>query len=397
MEKKKGFVEKFLSLNGYVDTGLSDFEVDQVFSIISRQEELELPMLYDGFNWEWTFCSLSRQANARFPIVDRLLKSWEHLGKIQRKSGGFAWPNDKGFVVCLTHDVDVITRYPWKERFRAVTNCYSLSTVRKLRFAAASVYYLLKKLIENKADLDLSIWLEVEQKYGFNSTFFFLADLQHISQPDFRDCFYRYSDKVVYKDMMEELGKVISDVNSLGWDIGIHGSIGSHLDSDKLKKQIRCLECYCAEKVISGRQHYLCFDSERSPVKLSEAGIEYDSSLGSNIDYGYRAGTGRPFPMWDFNLEKSSNLFQVPLVIQDNAILTRSNYKIDVVLNICREIFEEAKANRSVVTILWHNNYDESSINFKAYSAILSLIDELNGWGCSVRQLGDHCAMSIQE
>ena len=92
--------------------------------------------------------------------------------------------------------------------------------------------------------------------------------------------------------------------------------------------------------------HWLCFDPA-SPRLLEEAGFRYDSTFGYNDAVGYRAGTAqlfRPFGV--------TNLLELPLHIQDTALLSKSS-KTDA-WRLCDAILKNSAKHGGVLTLLWH-------------------------------------------
>ena len=147
------------------------------------------------------------------------------------------------------------------------------------------------------------------------------------------------------------------------------------------------LEKTISSKINTNRFHYLNFDIEKSVKKLTDADFLIDCSLGSNVDNGYRCGTGLPYKIYNKNYKE---LFSIPLIIQDNQLLSKFNYDKEKILDEVKRVFLIASKNHSCVTLLWHPNYKEDSFEFDIYKSILELANKMNAWGCSAFDLVSH-------
>ncbi len=140
-------------------------------------------------------------------------------------------------------------------------------------------------------------WVEAEQRLGFRSSFFFFPT--RIRERHIIDNVYRWDDRTTYREETCSVREIARDLHQRGWDIGLHGSYLSPLSYEMLAEQKEDVEKAIGESVIASRQHNLHFDSAKTPAFLEKAGLQVDSTLGSNRDIGFRAGTSYPFRMWD--------------------------------------------------------------------------------------------------
>ena len=312
--------------------------------------------LNEGWNWEWPLLSDDESCNYRYPQIDELIneKDTDFKQKVN-------WPKDKSFALCLTHDVDYISVYPWKERLRGLVYSKKSNVNDFLTLFFASIKNILLYLLNfyKNTSYPLDKYIFIEESLDFKSTFFFVIDYKIRRKSHPKDCFYSFEDNIKYDKKSIKLKEAINLISEKGWEVGLHGSIFSQ-EQDMLLKEKIFLEKKISSKVNTNRFHYLNFNIEKSIKKLIEADFLIDCSLGSNVDNGYRCGTGLPYKIYN---SETKDLFSVPLVIQDNQILSIFNYDKDKILEEVKKIFLTASKNHSCVTLLWHPNFKEDSVD----------------------------------
>ena len=176
---------------------------------------------------------------------------------------------------------------------------------------------------------NFSEFMEIEEKYGVKSTFFFRTQ-------------YENGD---YRDYHDDIKKLIKE----GWEIGLHTDPSSVKDIEKIRKEKNNLEKLTGSKIFGNRVHYLSND-EQLPKKLSELNFIYDSSMRkiknniSNEDFGYRI---------------IDDIIEFPVTVMDAYLFTYMNISeeqiipiIEKTLNSCRQ----QDSDFNLMTILWHDN-----------------------------------------
>ena len=217
--------------------------------------------------------------------------------------------------IFLSHDVDWGYEGPSKDHILQ----------RKDRFD--------KKLFEitpiNKLYRNFSEFMEIEERFGIKSTFFFRTQYEN---SDYRD----------YHDDIKE-------ISQNGWEIGLHTDPSSISKIEKIEEEKNSLERITSSKIFGNRVHYLSNDPEL-PKKLSELGFIYDSSnkkiknLVSSEDMGY---------------QKINNIIEFPVTLMDAYLFSHMNISeeriistIEKTLNSCRRL----DSDFNIMTILWHDN-----------------------------------------
>jgi peptidoglycan/xylan/chitin deacetylase (PgdA/CDA1 family) len=331
-------------------------------------------------NFETQHSARRWDASLYRPVADEML----HVAfPTWRES--ITWPGGKKFAALLSHDVDMVqldSRYELA-RTIALHLRHERGPGKKLKHLASAVG--LRKA-PRKFDV-FTPWVEAEERLGFRSTFFFFPT--RVRERHVIDNVYRWDDRTTYRGETCSVREIARDLNARGWEIGLHGSYLSPLDAGVLAEQKDDVEKAIGEKVTSSRQHNLHFDSARTPALLEKAGLLVDSTLGSNRDIGFRAGTSYPFRMWNAGTRDWLRLVEIPLVLHDGALLRPDNLDLDPesAFALCKTIIDRVAETRGVVTLLWHPDKAALPDWFALYTRLLEYISQQNGWGASARDI----------
>ena len=217
--------------------------------------------------------------------------------------------------IFLSHDVDWIFKGPSKDHILQRKDRFDQQI-----FETTPIDILYRNFSE---------FMEIEEKYGVKSTFFFRTQ-------------YENGD---YRDYHDDIKKLIKE----GWEIGLHTDPSSVKDIEKIRKEKNNLEKLTGSKIFGNRVHYLSND-EQLPKKLSELNFIYDSSMRkiknniSNEDFGYRI---------------IDDIIEFPVTVMDAYLFTYMNISeeqiipiIEKTLNSCRQ----QDSDFNLMTILWHDN-----------------------------------------
>ena len=281
------------------------------------------------------------------------------------------WPNNKTFAVCLTHDVDEI-----RKTYQYVT--HSLRGLRDRNFGVLKNQCLsfLEKLRGKEPYWTFEELIDLERKLGVRSTFFFLNETGRVKLFN-RSTWRHYGRR--YDITNEKVAEMIRTLHSEGWEIGLHGSFYSYNSVDKLKKEKKILEEVLGSKVHGIRQHNLNLDIPHTWRIQEETGLDYDTTLGFNDRVGFRWGTCFPFHPVDNETGRPLKLLEIPLAIEDIALL---RYYEDP-WAVCMELINTVERQSGVLTLLWHHSvFNELEYPGWAemYERIIKLCEEKNAW-----------------
>ncbi len=315
-----------------------------------------------------------------------------------RQNGGQKpqWPEDKPFAVCLTHDVDDVSYFSFRQFLRPFTTPFSglqntQDKLKRLFNLGFNILRACKNQFSNDPLHCYERWLKIEEEFGAKSTFFFWPGWKNVTKHHTTDPIYDLNDRVAFNGNKCTVGEMIQEIHRRGWEIGLHASWYAYNDVDELKRQKDALEKAVGYPVYSIRQHYLHYDIRITPRAHSAAGFRYDSTLGFNDNIGFRFGTCYPWKLFDLGSKKELPILEIPLIAQDMAMLNPSKgMRIDskMALRYMLLIIKEVEKVGGVLTLLWHPNEIINRESWMLYRKILNYLREKNAWITSLQKVG---------
>jgi peptidoglycan/xylan/chitin deacetylase (PgdA/CDA1 family) len=312
-----------------------------------------------------------------------------------RKKKPPVWPDNKKFAVCLTHDVDAVSELDLMQNIRVIKKLLQTTSQRPLgetlRRSVEHKLNALKGLI-GKADhlCKFENWMDLEAKHGARSTFFFAPE--HAGQPHNSDCMYKYDQGIEYRGTNISVAEMMRDMDRRGWEIGLHPSWGTHDNLDEMVFQKQQVEAVLDHPIYSVRQHFLKYDPLNTHRIQSEAGFKYDSTMGYNDNLGFRRGSSYPFNCFDLKAGQSLPLLQVPLIIQDGALLAPGKgmrLDSDKAVEYIKLLISEVREVGGVLTLSWHPHTFNRPAYFDVYGQVLELLEKETPWFATVNEVGE--------
>ena len=256
------------------------------------------------------------------------------------KEAYFNFLDNKSFTVCLSHDVDNI-----KKRHQYVTKFLSNPAGQIKSLASSNEPYWNFETIQ-----------KIENTYGVKSTFFFICQEY---QSNIFKTIYDNKKAARYDITSPKLVNIIRDLDEKGWEIGVHGSFGSHDNIDFLSSEKKILEKIVGHEIQGIRQHYLNLSIPLTWQKQKEAGFSYDCSFGFNNKIGFKQNLFYPFNPLD------SDFLVIPVSLMDTVLFhyhTSEKY-----WDICKNLVDDCISNHSILNIIWHQE-SFSEIDFPGYT-----------------------------
>lgn len=245
------------------------------------------------------------------------------------------WKNNN-FAVSLTHDIDTC-KSCWLEG--------SFSELKKRRLLSVPKL-ILSRFLDTDDWFNFDKIVEIEKRYGAISSFYFLPQKGKVGN-------WKNAD---YNIKSKNIQKTITTLKNSGNEVGVHGSFGTHSDSNKFKTDINRVN---SQPIIGNRFHFLMFDPKKTVSVLEECGIKYDTTLGFAEQIGFRRGTCYPFYLWNFENDEMSSVLEIPLIVMDGTLSNKKYMGIskEESLSKVSELIDEIKKFNGVFTLLWHNTY----------------------------------------
>jgi peptidoglycan/xylan/chitin deacetylase (PgdA/CDA1 family) len=276
-----------------------------------------------------------------------------------------------GFI--LTHDIDRIDKYDWyyngykiKELLGIVKTPLPKSKI--IQLLIKGLLSNLRLLKDNNPYWNFSFLQNVEKRYGLKASYFFLPkDIKHTD---------------AYYDLEEErLIRLYNELIESGHEIGLHGTVGSSVSLEKMKRDYNRISCVISHKVLGIRQHRLNYIHPFTLIYQSESGLAYDNTLGFAAHEGFRNSYCLPFKLYDFEKDKVIDIWEFPLNVMDVTLFAYQQYKYDDAINGIRTLIKEIKKMHGIFTLLWHNSFFDEIVYpgvTKFYLELLGIIKNEN-------------------
>jgi hypothetical protein len=379
-----------------VESLFTQAEQDWMFLELSRRAEADTAYAPgERMTWRREHLDTETLSAIRQPRIDNLIATRLRERTLATDSPMPMWPSGQRFALCITHDVDHVSSYNWREGWRRNSRASSTSDAipqlyredfTKARAMRGTVSSFARKYALRSPDrlAGISEWMKIEDGCGFKSTFYFFAS--QAGAWHWRDCNYAFSDKVPFDGRSVAVGELMRRVAEAGWEIGLHPSYYAATSPEWLRIQKELCEDAIQGKIVSVRQHTLQYDPNRTPAFQAQAGLSVDSTQGFNDLIGFRAGTSFPYLCWDWVRGATLPLLEVPLHIQDGPLL-RDSPSTDKTIENAISLMKSVEDVGGVLVILWHPSWLATDSGLAVFKTILEEAKFRNAWGCSVQQL----------
>ncbi len=213
----------------------------------------------------------------------------------------------------LSHDVD------WRRQGAPLEHIY----VRKDRFDDK----ILKNMAKSNPYYNLPDYMDIEDKFGVKSTFFFRTEYENGIVQDYEDD--------------------LRDLSNGGWEIGLHTSPKSIDSMERIANEKRVLEELAKTTIYGNRVHYLGFN-KGLPKKLKDLGFIYDSTVRHSKDrinekeMGYTTIDG---------------ILEFPITLMDAYIFTYLKLREEQIIKLVNDTVDICKNldSGNVFTLIWHD------------------------------------------
>lgn len=377
-----------------VMTSLTPDERALLFRHLSRADELGKKRR-PGERIVWTAQDLAPAARESLPIphLDNFVAALRQ--RLPTPFPGSAWPENRPFAVCLSHDMDHVTAFVGRERWRRFSRRQrqggaGVAELLKLAGSAcrSTVATWVKRDLQGRRDRfdNVGDWLKLEEDCGFKSSLYFFAETVAPCHPN--DCDYGFDDRVQFEGRPTTVGTMMREIATRGWDVGVHGSVASATESGVLAIQKREVETVIGQRVTTTRQHYLQYDPNRTAALQAEAGFLADGTQGFNDTIGFRAGTSFPYRVWDWTGNRLLPLWQVPLHVQDGPLMRQAKTADEAVAR-CVQMLDTVERTGGCLGLLFHPFHLAMDAGHAVYREVLQEARRRRAWGCSMREAAE--------
>ena len=220
--------------------------------------------------------------------------------------------------IFLSHDVDWRKQGPSKEHILSRRNRFENLVLEKID--SQNLYYNFSEI------------MDIEERFGIRSTFFFRTHYENGNYLDYE--------------------KEIQSLMDGNWEIGLHTDGNSIKRLDLIKKEKSDLEILTKKPIFGNRVHYLNFDGKLLS-KLYQSGFTYDSTMKKYKDH---------ITIDDMNYKKIDGIIEFPITIMDTYLFTYLGVTEKNILDIFKETISTATMNINnskdmrIITLIWHDN-----------------------------------------
>ena len=320
---------------------ISKLITDEVNSNISDKAYDEHDRLLFNYSFQ------SNNHIGKIPLVNLyvnfLIELIEHKCHVNRVP---LWPKGKTCAIGLSHDVDnpdkySIIRSPLFLKSRSI-NWHIINILTKTKHG-------LKYLVDKEKN---NFWLfnkvmDLEEKHGFKSTFFF-ASMNAFSE-------YGSTLDVKYDIEHNKFQIIFDEILKRNFEIGLHASYLAFKSADRFKYEKRKLEEILKMKVTGLRHHYwhMGRDQQRTLKYHESAGFEYDSSIAFNEHMGFRYNIALPYYPWNEEANSKLNVLQLPVFCMDGNLFYQP-IEVDIAFEKLKQFVHIIKQFGGIGVIDWH-------------------------------------------
>jgi len=257
------------------------------------------------------------------------------------------------FGFMLTHDVDRVDYYHWRETVLKAMQLVGLKPSdykdKKLLLKATLEAVLPTFFPGYKKDpwWNFDELRQIEKKLDIRSVWYFLN---------------RDGSSHDAKYILEEnrIKKLIYKLISHKCEIGLHGSIKTSNSLNDLNLAKERLQNITKNEVVGTRQHFLKLSYPSTLLIQQECGLKYDSTLGFAEHEGFRNSYCYPFHPYDFENDTMMTIWEFPLAIMDTTLFGYRGLNNREIIDSSKVIIEEVKQFGGLLVLLWHNcNFNE--------------------------------------
>lgn len=273
------------------------------------------------------------------------------------------------FALCLSHDVDRIYK-TYQYLWNAVQNKDLREAVGIL--STKNPYWTFGRT------------MDIESTLGVRSSFNVLDEIALSERPK-SDWFTKNGWKLFagrYEIEDPEVISIFRVLDKFGWEIGLHGSYTSCENPDRFAYEKDHIESVAGTEILGNRQHYWNLSRPNTWRHLRDAGIKYDTSLGSSTKIHFQHGHElvRPF---------DDEFVVFPWSLMDGAVMESGDSISEVMAN-CQSVLEEARSHRSAIVLDWHAGDVFSERDYPGWGAVYRrLIEQALEMGAWVGPPGD--------
>jgi hypothetical protein len=274
-----------------------------------------------------------------FPIfegyIEYFLQILKYCHKIpldfQRKS---PWPGGAVFALGISHDIDIFKRKFPGSVAMLMKSIFSDEIPGGVKGSLTGLFESVSTTLTGKTNPYSLIekWFDIESE----KTFFIHAG-------------ERWSPKDPTYDP-QDVKRTLDRFNKDCFEVGLHNSIGTWVDKQKLKKQRDMLSDIFDRDIEGIRPHYL--DCKYPDFWRNAEEFKYSSSVGSDTIPGFTCGINIPFFGFDFDTGDVLDILELPIGLMDCALFTANEKTVRE--RMIDELIDACISTHGLLVLDWH-------------------------------------------
>jgi hypothetical protein len=245
--------------------------------------------------------------------------------------------------VAATHDLDYIPTSRSGDLRRLVQNLGVAALVNRDPVLFASIAgAMLRGIVQGRSPLDcIGTMIEQERKRGIGSTSNVIC-----RRTCRRDANYTLDEPAVVK--------VLRELHESGAELGVHASY-LNIPDRSLGAEVAALRGL-GYNVRGVRAHWLRYGTDDLFEAITEAKLEYDTTVGFANRVGFRNGASFIYRPYRFASESAYPFYEIPLAIMDGALYTDAHEHHVAAADLAARVLDMTDAFASgAISVLWHN------------------------------------------
>lgn len=154
-------------------------------------------------------------------------------------------------------------------------------------------------------------------------------------------------------------------------EVGLHPSYASSVDRAIAVEDRSRLEGITQVPITLSRQHFLRWELPDTLRELEAAGFREDHTLGFSDRVGFRAGTCTPFPYYDLDHDRVTELMLWPFMTMDSALHDRMGLAPGVAQHHIDAMIDAVRAVQGTFVSVWHDRFLSDHGPWKGWREVL--------------------------
>jgi hypothetical protein len=254
-------------------------------------------------------------------------------------------PERSAGAVCLTHDIDYLSKFTPGILYREVVREFAGNRARApfaQRLGRLRTYLGFAAARKDPYLVSLDRMLADEAAAGASATYFFKAGGR-----DKRD--------VTYSLTGARARRALRQVAAGGHETGLHPSYRTGEDAAMMQREAARLRAAAGCDIRAVRQHFLRFRYPDTWYAQAGCGLAVDSTLGFAEHEGFRSGACHPFLPWDLESDTVVPVWEVPLMAMDATLSYYRGLPPADALARVQDLLSLLALRRGTAAVLFHN------------------------------------------